>query len=103
MAQATHSLETARDASERHAWRDAYEAYSSLDRQELPAEDLERFAEAAWWRGKLDEAINLRERSYARFSADGDRLAAARLALTLTWDQSGRGAFAVSHGWFSTA
>ena len=87
----------------RHAWRDAYEAYSSLDRQELPAEDLERFAEAAWWRGKLDEAINLRERSYARFSADGDRLAAARLALTLTWDQSGRGAFAVSHGWFATA
>ena len=103
MAQATHSLETARDAAERHAWREAYEAYSSLDRQELPAEDLERFAEAAWWRGKLDEAINLRERSYARFSADGDRLAAARLALTLTWDQSGRGAFAVSHGWFSTA
>ena len=103
MAQATHSLETARSAVGRHAWRDAYEAYSSLDRQELPAEDLERFAEAAWWRGKLDEAINLRERSYARFSADGDRLAAARLALTLTWDQSGRGAFAVSHGWFSTA
>ena len=103
MAQATHSLETARSAVGRHAWREAYEAYSSLDRQELPAEDLERFAEAAWWRGKLDEAINLRERSYARFSADGDRLAAARLALTLTWDQSGRGAFAVSHGWFSTA
>ena len=103
MAQATHSLETARSAVGRHAWREAYEAYSSLDRQELPAEDLERFAEAAWWRGKLDEAINLRERSYARFSADGDRLAAARLALTLTWDQSGRGAFAVSHGWFATA
>ena len=103
MAQATHSLETARSAVGRHGWREAYEAYSSLDRQELPAEDLERFAEAAWWRGKLDEAINLLERSYARFSADGDRLAAARLALTLTWDQSGRGAFAVSHGWFSTA
>jgi class 3 adenylate cyclase len=103
MAKVVESLESARSAAARHAWREAYEAYSGLDRQELPAEDLERFAEAAWWRGKLDEAINLRERSYARFSADGDRLAAARLALTLSWDQSGRGAFAVSHGWFATA
>jgi class 3 adenylate cyclase len=99
----TDSLETAQGAATRHEWREAYEAYSSLDRRSLSAEDLERFAEAAWWSGKLDEAINLRERSYARYSADGERLAAARLALTLSWDHSGRGAFAVSHGWFATA
>jgi class 3 adenylate cyclase len=103
MSQVVDSLETARSAVDSHAWRDAYEAYSNVDRQELSAEDLERFAEAAWWGGKLDEAINLRERSYARFSADGKRRAAARLALTLSWDQSGRGAFAVSQGWFANA
>jgi class 3 adenylate cyclase len=103
MSQVTDTLETARSAAERHAWRAAYDAYSGLDRHELQAEDLERFAEAAWWSGKLDEAIGRRERAYASYSADGDRLAAARLALTLSWDQSGRGAFAVSQGWFATA
>jgi class 3 adenylate cyclase len=103
MAQMADTLETARSAADRNAWGEAYDAFSSLDPQELTAVDLERFAEAAWWRGKLDEAINLRERSYARFSGDGERLHAARLALTLSWDQSGRGAFSVSHGWFARA
>jgi class 3 adenylate cyclase len=103
MAQVADTLETARNAADRHAWRAAYEAYSNLDREGLAGEDLERFAEAAWWSGKLEEAIYLRERSYARFSADGRGRDAARLALILSWDQSGRGAFAVSHGWFANA
>jgi class 3 adenylate cyclase len=103
MSQVLDSLENARSAAARHAWRDAYDAYSQVDRGELTALDLEQFAEATWWRGKLDEAINLRERSYARYSADGAGLDAARLALTLSWDHSGRGAFAVSDGWFKKA
>jgi class 3 adenylate cyclase len=103
MSQVLDTLETARGAAARHAWRDAYEGYSNVARDELTAADLERFAEAAWWRGKLEEAITLRERSYARYSADGQRADAARLALTLSWDHSGRGAFAVSHGWFANA
>jgi len=45
----------------------------------------------------------LRERSYAGFAAAGEKLAAARVALTLSWDQSGRGAFSVSQGWFASA
>jgi class 3 adenylate cyclase len=103
MSQVIDSLDAARDAASRHAWRDAYDAYSSVDRRELTPEDLESFADAAWWTGRLDEAINLRERSYAGFSADGERQSAARLALTLSWDHGGRGAFAVSHGWFANA
>ncbi len=103
MVQQQELLETARSAADRHAWRAAYEAYSSLDKQELTAEDLERFAEGAWCRGQLDESIHLREQAYARFSADGVKLSAARLALTLSWDHAGRGAFAVSQGWFATA
>ena len=96
-------LEEARGAAGRHAWREAYEAYSSVDPQDLPADDLERFAEAAWWRGKLEEAIALRERAYTAFATAGERLRSAQMALTLSWDQSGRGAFAVSRGWFANA
>jgi class 3 adenylate cyclase len=97
------SLRSARNAAERHAWREAYDAYSKVERQELTPDDLERFADAAWWTGRLDEAISLRERSYAAFAAAGEKLGAARLALTLSWDHSGRGAFSVSQGWFANA
>jgi class 3 adenylate cyclase len=96
-------VNTARSAAARHAWRDAYTAYAGLDEEELTPADLERFADAAWWRGKLDEAIALRERAYAGFAAAGDGLSAARMALTLSSDHSGRGAFAVSHGWLANA
>jgi class 3 adenylate cyclase len=96
-------VEVARKAAGRHAWRDAYEAYTGSDELDLTPDDLEHFADAAWWTGRLDEAIGMRERSYAGFSASGDKLGAARLALTLSWDYLSRGAFAVSRGWFSNA
>jgi len=96
-------VDAARKAVGRHAWREAYDAYSGSDEHDLTPEDLERFADAAWWTGRLDEAIGLRERSYAGFSAAGDKLGAARLALTLSWDHMNRAAFAVSRGWFANA
>ena len=99
----TELVDVARKAVGRHSWRDAYEAYSGSGDLDLTPDDLERFADAAWWTGRLDEAIGLRERSYAAFSAAGDKRGAARLALTLSWDHMNRGAFAVSRGWFSNA
>ncbi len=99
----TELVDVARTAVGRHSWREAYDAYSGSDEPDLTPGDLERFADAAWWTGKLDEAIGLRERSYAGFSAAGDKLGAARLALTLSWDHMNRGSIAVSRGWFSNA
>jgi class 3 adenylate cyclase len=103
MSQVVDVLEEARSAVSRHEWRRAYDAYSNADGSELTPEDHERFAEAAWWRGKLDEAIALRERAYTGFASAGEKLKAARVALILSWDHSGRGAFAVSQGWLATA
>jgi class 3 adenylate cyclase len=103
MSQVIEPLEAARKAAERHAWRETYDAYASAERPDLTAADLERFADSAWWTGRLDEAIGLRERSYSEFAAAGDEQSAARLALTLSWDHMGRGAFAVSEGWFAKA
>jgi class 3 adenylate cyclase len=97
------SVEIARKAAARHSWRETYEAYADADADELAPDDIERYADAAWWTGRLDEAIALRERSYAGFNAEGDRLGAARLALTLSWDHMNRAAFAVSRGWFANA
>jgi class 3 adenylate cyclase len=96
-------VDVARKAVGRHSWREAYDAYSGSGEPDLRPEDLERFADTAWWTGRLDEAMGLRERSYAGFSAAGDKLGAARLALTLSWDHMNRASFAVSRGWFSNA
>ena len=95
------SLDAAREAASRHAWREAYDGYSSADGQDLTPEDLESFAEAAWWTGRLDEAITLRERAYAGFASAGDKLSAARLALMLSWDHFARGAVSGFQGWFA--
>jgi class 3 adenylate cyclase len=103
MSQVVESIDAARAAAAQLQWRAAFEAYSNVDRSALEPEDYERFGDAAWWSGRLDDAIKQRERAYAAYSAAGDKLAAARMALTLSWDHEGRGAYAVSQGWFATA
>jgi len=103
VAHAVDTLQVAREAAARPSWREAYDAYASVPSSDLSSEDLERFADAAWWTGKLDEAIRLREQAYAGFAAEDDALSAARLALTLSQDHAGREAFAVSQGWFAKA
>ena len=103
MAQVVQGLESAREAAGRHAWKSAYDAYAGIERSELTPADLEHLADAAWWTGRLDEAVRIRERAYTAYSSSGDTLGAARLAITLSWDHGGRGAFAVANGWFATA
>jgi class 3 adenylate cyclase len=97
------SLDAARTAASRHSWHEAYASYTNVEKASLPPDDLERFADAAWWTGRLDEAIDLRERSYAGYAKTSEKLSAARIALTLSWDHGGRGAFSVAQGWFANA
>jgi class 3 adenylate cyclase len=103
MSQTLDALQDARDAAGRQAWRAAFAAYSEVDSGALTGEDHELFGEAAWWSGKLEQAIAHRERAYSLYSAENDRLGAARLALVLSWDNEARGAFAVARGWLANA
>jgi class 3 adenylate cyclase len=102
-SEAIDLLGTARQASQQFAWRKSYEAYSELPASELTASDLEAFADAAWWNGRLEQAINLREDAYAGYLAAGENRAAARIALLLVSDQLGLAAYAVAGGWFANA
>ena len=103
MSSAVDSLDAARRATARHGWHDAHDAYSIADAQDLTPEDLESFAQAAWWTGRLDEAVSLRERAYAGFASPGDKLSAARTALLLSWDYLARDAVSVFQGWVAKA
>jgi class 3 adenylate cyclase len=97
-------LEAGREAARRHACRDAYELLRRADQDgKLTAEDLENFAEAAWWTGHLEEAIALRERGYAAFVEAGEVRRAGRLAAMLSIDYGNRGAMSVASGWLARA
>ena len=72
MSQVMDSLDAARAAAARMAWRASLRGV--LERRPRRADaraDLESFGDAAWWAGKLDDAIKQRERSYAAYSAAG--------------------------------
>ena len=103
MSQVLDSRDAARAAASRQAWRAAYEAFGQVEPAELSAADFENYGEAAWWSGKIDEAIRHRERAFAAYTSEGDALGAARLALTLAWDHEGKGSFAVAGGWLANA
>ena len=103
MAQvADETLQAGRDAAARHSWQEAYELLKPAARS-LAADDLERLAEAAYWTGRLDEAIELRERAYAAHAAAGEKERAALLALSISQDYFMKASLAVSGGWFATA
>ena len=96
------SLEAGREAARRHAWRDAYDLLRSADENgALAADDLESLGDAAWWTGRLDEAIGLRERAYAAFVEAGEPRRAAMVTVPLAMDYGLRGALSVATGWIS--
>lgn len=94
------TLDDARQAFERHAWRVAHEAFAAADADvPLEPDDLERLAEAAWWIGHLSEVIGATERAYTGYLAGGRKADAARAALRLAAEYGHRHEPAVAAGW----
>jgi class 3 adenylate cyclase len=97
-------LERARNAFERHAWNEAYGLYhEALTQAALEPSDMEAHADAAFWSGRPDECLGIRERAYALYMEHGDRQSAARLALEMARDNALKGVHTVAMGWFTRA
>ncbi len=93
-----------RDAIQRHDWSAAYELLRAADADSsLATADLERLAEAAWWTGRLDDCIALRERAYSARVAAGDTREAATIALALTKDYFAKGSRPIGAAWMRRA
>jgi hypothetical protein len=87
----------------RTAWADIYEDLRERELSELSPEQLETFADAAWWTSRVDEAIAVRQKAYAGYAAGGHARRAAYSAWFLFWDHVFRGEEAIANGWLRRA
>ena len=96
--------EQGRAALARHAWGEALETLTAADADgELSPPDLDAYADAAWWNGRLEQAIELRERAYAAATRAGRPEAAAMVAIKLARDNIYRSSDALSGAWIQRA
>src|SRR2546426_709151 len=96
--------EAGRNAFARHSWREAFETLSNAQAMRaLPAEDVERLAESAWWIGRVDDCIAAHERAYAAYMDEGTPRRAAIVAVRLAEDFINRQAKSIGNGWLKRA
>lgn len=97
-------IRTGRDAMERHAWSEAFDLLSEADRsQQLDGDGLALLGDAAWWAGRFRDAISARERAFAAYTSEGQKLAAARVAIMVAGDHFRSLAGSVSAAWYARA
>lgn len=88
------------DALARRAWADAFDLLTQADREHaLSGRDLESLAEAAFFAGRGDARIEIKERAYQAHLAEGDRLRAAYLALDVASEHMLRGHASIAAAW----
>ncbi len=97
-----HVVAAGRDAIERGAWREAYEALNPV-KNELSAEALSDLAFSAKWIGKPDEALAISETAYHAYAAAGDDMAAGREAIELLRAHDVLGHSSRAEAWYATA
>ena len=98
------TLDEARTAVAERAWGRAHELFATVAAERpLEAEDLERFAKAAFWIGAADGAISIRESAYEAFLARGDNARAALCALTLQRQHAAMLQDSVAAAWLTQA
>lgn len=100
----TDALARAGEALMRRSWQEARALFeTSLSEQETP-EALEGLGVAASWLDDAETSENARERAYRAYRERGDRLEAARVAMSIAMTHIGfMGAPAVARGWLRRA
>jgi len=101
VAERIADIDRAREAADQSSWSDAYELFHGLDPSLLTPKDWERFADAAWWLGQLDESRDARQRAYTGFSETGDDRSAGWAAGRLCLDHFQREETAIGAGWLA--
>ena len=96
----TDLLTSAREAVDRHAWREALALFQEADsHQELTGADLELVADAAFFSGLGDLVIETKERAFKAHLASGDRMRAAYMAIELCRENLYKGRASIAAAW----
>ncbi|MET0773020.1 MAG: adenylate/guanylate cyclase domain-containing protein [Candidatus Limnocylindrales bacterium] len=96
--------EQGRAALARHAWGEALEKLTAADAGGgLAPDELDLFAEAAWWNGRLEQAIELRERAYGAATRAGMMDVASTMAIKLAADNIYRSSDVMAGAWLQRA
>jgi class 3 adenylate cyclase len=92
-------LHEARQAVADHSWQAAFAAFSALETGGLSPEDLESFAQAAYWSSHVPEAIAAEQRAFVTYETSGRAAEAAYAALIISLVHFGLGDTSVATGW----
>ena len=101
---ASDPLDRAREALQSHDWQAAYDLFGQADRAaSLSGDDLEAFADAAFFAARADDELELKERAFkVRLDAD-ERIRAAYLALDLGREYGYIGKPSIASAWIRRA
>jgi ATP/maltotriose-dependent transcriptional regulator MalT len=99
-----NDVDRGREAYERRAWLDAYEAFSRADVQSpLGPQELELLAVSASMVGRIDDYLALLERAHHAYLSADELLRAARAAIWIGMTLASRGELGPAGGWFGRA
>ena len=97
-------VSSGREAMAHNDWATAFDLLTQADAGgTLAPDELEDFAVSAWWTGRPDDCIDVRERAYADYTAANDTTRAGVLALELAEDHFHKGSVAMGKGWLNRA
>lgn len=97
-------LVAARSALARHAWQEAFDAFTAADEDTpLSGADLEALADAAFFTANIDIRDRSRERAVKVHLADGDSVRAAYVALLVARESGFQGRPSIASAWTQRA
>jgi class 3 adenylate cyclase len=97
-------LEAGRAAFARHAWTEAFDRLTEADRTTpLAAADLDALALAAFFAARPEVEIEVKERAFAAYLAEGDQLRAASAAVDVARNYLYGGKGSIASGWVHRA
>ena len=99
-AAAEDPLQAGRAALSRHAWLEAFDQLSRAERDgQLSGADLEGMALAAFFAPRADVEIDVKERAFKAYQAEGNEVRAAYLALDIAREYGFKGKSSMASAW----
>jgi class 3 adenylate cyclase len=93
-------VQAGRKALARHGWQEAFDLLERADRETaLTGPALEALAEAAFFAGRSDVRVEVKERAYAAYLAAGDPVRAAYVGLDVANENGLRGRVSIASAW----